>query len=288
MRNRKTPHTTTSPATDPQIPGKAVTPLTQTRLAYLDIAQGAGALHLWGVLGWHDVRLKYRRSKLGPFWLTISMGVLVGVLGTIYGSLLNAKNTDYVPYLALGFIFWSLISSLVNDAGSVFVRAQGIIKESDLPLSLHVYRVVWRNLIILAHNVVVFLIVAIIFSVWPSWVWILAAPGLVLVCITGMWVGLGLGLVSARFRDMPPIVGSVMRLSFFITPIIWMPEMWPHRTALLDFNPFYHYLEVVRAPLLGRTPALLSWFVVLGVTIVGSIVTFALFQRFRRRIAYWV
>ena len=261
---------------------------TQSLLAYHDIANGAAALRLWGVLGWHDIRLRYRRSTLGPLWLTISMGILIGVLGTIYGSLLNAKNADYVPYLSLGFIFWALISSLVNEACSVFVRAQGIIKESDLPLSLHVYRVVWRNLIILAHNAVVFIFVAIIFSRWPSWVWILAVPGLVLVCMTGMWVGLGLGLVSARFRDMPPIVSSAMRMSFFITPILWMPEMWPHRTALLDFNPFYHYLEVVRAPLLGQTPALLSWFVVFGVTIVGWIFTFVLFQRFRRRIAYWV
>ena len=180
------------------------------------------------------------------------------------------------------------MSSLVNEASSVFVRAQAVIKESDLPLSLHVYRVVWRNLIILAHNAVVFIVVAIKFSVSPSWVWLLAVPGMVLISATGIWLGLGLGLASARFRDLPPIVNSAMRISFFVTPILWMPEMWPHRSGLLDFNPFYHYLEVVRAPLLGKAPAMLSWLVVTSVTIVGAIVAFELFRRFRRRIAYWV
>ena len=260
----------------------------QTALAYLDIVAGARAFHLWGMLGWHDIRLRYRRSKIGPFWLTISMGVLVGVLSTVYGALLRVENANYVPHLALGFVAWGLISSLVNDACTVFVKAQGIIKETNLPLSMHVYRVTWRNLIILVHNAVVVIVVAILFSMRPGWVWLLSLLGLALLCATGLWVGLFLGIVAARFRDIPPIVGSVMRISFFVTPILWMPEMWPHRATFLYFNPFFHYLEVVRAPLLGQVPQMVSWLAVLGITVSGWVATFVLFRRFRRRIAYWV
>ena len=257
-------------------------------LALFDIVAGARTFQLWGMLGWHDIRLRYRRSKLGPLWLTISMGILVTVLGTVYGTLLRAENANYVPYLTLGFVIWGFISSLVNDGCTVFIRAQGIIKDVDMPLSLHVYRIAWRNLIILCHNGIVFVVVAIFFSVWPSWVGLVALPGLALLCATGMWVGMFLGMVSARFRDIPPIVGSVMRISFFVTPILWMPDMWPHRAGFLDFNPFFHFLEVVRAPLLGKVPLLTSWLVVSSITLIGWVVTFVLFRRFRRRIAYWV
>ena len=260
----------------------------QAALAVVDIVEGAKAYNLWGTLGWHDIRLRYRRSVIGPFWLTISMGVLVGVLGTVYGTLLRADIVDYVPYLALGFIFWSLISSLVTDACSVFVTAHTVIKEVALPLSLHVYRIVWRNVIILAHNAVIFIVVAIVFSVAPSWLWLMSLIGLSLLCATGMWVGLLFGLVSARYRDIPPLVSSVMRISFFVTPIIWMPEMLPQRAIFLDANPFYHFLEVVRAPLLGRHPSETSWIAVSCLTVVGWYITFVVFQRFRRRIAYWV
>ena len=267
-------------------------PVSQTELALLDIARGARARHLWGLLGWQDIRRRYRRSVLGPFWLTISMGVLVAVLGTLYGNLLKVETAVYVPHLALGLILWALISSLTTDGGAVFTGAERIIKQTNLPLSIHVYRLVWRHLLVLCHNAAIFVVVAAVFSIWPGWTGLLAVPGLVLLCLNGMWMAFFLGIVSARFRDVPPIVASVVRIAFFVTPIIWMPGLLTGRAAkmgpVLDFNPFYHFLELVRAPLLGQVPGLASWLVVSGMTLVGWWATFVLFRRYRRRIAYWV
>ena len=267
-------------------------PASQTELALLDIKRGARARHLWGLLGWQDIRRRYRRSVLGPFWLTISMGVLVAALGTLYGTLLNVEFAVYVPFLALGFVVWTLISSLVTDGCTAFTGAESIIKQTNLPLSVHVYRMVWRHVLVFCHNVAIFVVVAVVFSIWPGWTGLLALPGLVLLCLNGMWMGLFLGIISARFRDVPPIVASVIRIAFFVTPIIWMPELMPGRAAMLslvlDFNPFFHFLELVRAPLLGQTPGLVSWLAVSGMTLGGWLATFALFRRYRRRIAYWV
>ena len=260
----------------------------QRQRAIRDIVQGASATHLWGSLGWQDIRLHYRRSKLGPFWLTISMGLLVGMMSTLYGALFKIDLVRYTPFMALGFIIWTFISGMISDASRVFINAESIIKQTDLPLSMHVFRGEWRNFIILGHNAVIFLFVAVIFSVAPGWTSLLAVPGLVLLCLNGIWTGLLLGLVSARFRDVPPIVESVLRILFFLTPVIWMPDLLPDRTALLDWNPFFHFLEVVRAPLLGEVPTLRSWLMVLGVTVGGSLLTFLMYVRYRRRIAYWV
>ena len=138
------------------------------------------------------------------------------------------------------------------------------------------------------HNAAVFVVVAAVFAVWPGWTGLLALPGLLLLCLNGIWAGLLLGIVSARFRDVPPIVTSVVRICFFVTPIIWMPELLPARTLVLDANPFFHLVEVVRAPLLGQMPGLASWIAVLVMTAAGWLVTFAFFRRYRRRIAYWV
>lgn len=256
--------------------------------ALLDLFKGARSFHLWGLLGWQDVRRRYRRSLIGPFWLTISMGVLVAVLSTLYGTLLKVEIADYAPFLALGFIIWTLISGFINEGCTAFTDAGSIIKQVDLPLSIHVYRVAWRDLIIFFHNAAIFVVVAIIFSIWPGWVGLLAVPGLALLCLNGVWVGLLFGLVSARFRDVPPIMDSIVRIAFFVTPIIWMPELLPDRVMLLDFNPFYHYVELVRAPLLGRAPQLDSWFAVLGMTLGGWLVTLVMFRNYRQRLAYWV
>ena len=260
----------------------------QTELAFRDLVRGARARHLWGLLGWQDIRRRYRRSVLGPFWLTISMGVFVAALGTLYGALLRVELAEYVPYLALGFIVWTLVSSMFTEGCVAFTGAEGIIKQTTQPLSVHMYRIAWRNIIVFCHNAIIFVVVALVFSHWPGWTGLLALPGLVLVCLNGVWAGLLLGIVSARFRDVPPLVASIMRVAFFLTPIIWMPSLLPGRALLLEFNPFYHFLELVRAPLLGQVPGLVSWLAVAGMTLGGWLVTFALFRRYRWRIAYWV
>ena len=260
----------------------------QIAVALLDVIEGARAYHLWGLLGWQDIRRRYRRSIIGPFWLTISMGALVAALGLLYGTLLKVEIADYVPFLALGFIVWTLVSGLITDGCAAFTGAESIIKQVDLPLSVHVYRMVWRNLIIFFHNAAIFVVVAVIFSIWPGWTGLLALPGLALLCLNGVWVGLLFGLMSARFRDVPPIVDSIVRIAFFVTPILWMPELLPDRAVLLDFNPFFHILELVRTPLLGQAPEPASWLAVLGMTLGGWLVTFILFCYYRWRIAYWV
>lgn len=262
--------------------------LGQGARAVLDGVEGARLWQVWGLLGWQDIRQRYRRSRIGPFWLTISMGVMVGSLGLLYAGLFKLPVADYLPFLAIGFIVWGLISALITDGCSAFISAEGTIKQVRMPLSIHVYRVVWRNLIIFAHNIVIFVVVAVIFSIWPGWAGLLALPGLALVCLNGLWAGLLLGLVSARFRDVPQIVASVVQVAFFLTPIIWKPELLPERAHVLVLNPFYHFVRLVREPLLGQVPGALSWLFVLGVTVAGFAVTFAMYRRYRWRIAYWV
>ena len=264
-------------------------PESQFTLALFDLVEGARASHLWGRLGWQDIRRHYRRSILGPFWITISMGVLVAVLGTLYGGLFQVDMAVYVPYLTLGWVVWTLVSGLITDGCAAFVSASSIIQQARLPLSVHVYRGIWRNLITFFHNAVIFVAVAVLFAIWPGWVGLLAIPGLLLVCLNGVCVGIVLGIFATRFRDVPPIIASVVRIAFFVTPIIWMPELLPERALVpLAFNPFYHVLEVVRAPLLGEVPSATSWLAMIGFTLVSALVMLGMYVRFRWRIAYWL
>ena len=138
------------------------------------------------------------------------------------------------------------------------------------------------------HNMVIFVIVALAFAIWPGWAGLLAVPGLVLLCLNGMWVGLLLGLISARFRDVPQIMASVVQVAFFVTPIIWKPELLPDRSFVLSLNPFFHFVELTRTPLLGHAPEPISWLVAIGVTLSGWLATFLAYCRYRWRIAYWI
>ncbi len=254
-----------------------------------DIARGTVAWSLWTMLGWQDIRQRYRRSVLGPFWLTISMGVLVTMLGVLYASLFKMSIPEYLPFVALGFIMWGLVSGLILDGCEAFNGSADIIKQMALPLSLHVYRAIWRNIIIFFHNITIFVIVALVFSIPPSWITLLALPGLLLICINGLWIGLVLGLICARYRDVPQIVASIVQVAFFLTPVFWKPDLLSEdRFYLLDYNPFFHFLELVRQPLLGQAPNSASWLIVAGITVGGLVFALLLYRRYRSRIAYWI
>jgi ABC-2 type transport system permease protein/lipopolysaccharide transport system permease protein len=239
-------------------------------------------------MGMQDIRQRYRRSKIGPFWLTISMGVTISALGVLYGALFKLDVAEFLPYVAAGFVIWGLLSGLVLDSTRSFVAAEGLIRQLSVPLSVHVYRDIWRNLLIFAHNIWIYLAVSLWFGTFPGPIALLGLVGVAVLAFNALWLGLLLGLLSARFRDVPQIIASLVQVTFFVTPIIWKADMLPGRSFVLDLNPFYHFLHIVRAPLLGEYPSISSYGAVVVMTSVGWMLTMVVYAKYRWRIAYWV
>lgn len=261
----------------------------QFKLAAADVLHGIARYQLWMTLGWHDIRQKFRRSILGPFWLTLSTAFVLVALGFVYAAIFKMQLREYFPYLAAGVVTWTLISGLISEGCQTFIAVDGLIKQIRLPFTTHACRVVWRNFIVFLHNVVIIFVVGAIFDVWPSPASLgYLILGLALIMVNGVWLALLLGLVSARFRDIPPIVSSLLQLVFFLTPIIWHPSLLPGRRRIVEFNPFYHFVEMVRGPLLNQVPAENTWLTVVAITVIGWAMTFAILLRGRRRIAYWL
>ncbi len=251
---------------------------------------GAGRLwRLAAALGWFDIRLRYRGSMLGPFWLTLSTAVMVAALGVLYSALFKMQLHDYLPYLALSLVLWNGLGALVGDACTCFTGGEGMIRAVRMPFTLYAARVVVRNTLTLLHNVVVIIAVYAYFDVWPGWRAVGVVPGVAVWLVDGMAVCLLLGAVCARFRDIPPIVGSVMQIAFFVSPIIWKPELLTGvQRALLPLNPFYSLLEIVRAPLFGFMPDAVVWVSALGYSAMLVGLSWAVFVRVRGRLAFWV
>jgi ABC-2 type transport system permease protein len=256
--------------------------------AIADMIEGLKLWELWCSLGWHDIRQRYRRSIVGPFWLTLSMGIMVGGLAYLYAGLFGQDVESYLPYVATGIIIFSTISSLATEGSTVFIGSGTLILQLRAPLSIYVYQMLWRNLLIFAHNISIYAVVLLFVKIDLGWNFFLAFAGLFLVLLNGLWVGLTLGGLSARFRDVPLIVASVMQVAFFLTPIFWTPGSLPNRALFVHLNPFYYLIEVIRLPLLGKAPPLSMWLVVIGFNCVGALVATLFYARYRGRIAYWV
>lgn len=243
---------------------------------------------VWTILGWDDIRQRYRRSLLGPFWITLSMGVFICLLGVIYGRLFHMDTRTYLPYLAVGFIVWGFLAAVANEGCLAFLESARIIKQIKLPYSVYILRVVWRNFIVFLHNIVIFIPVAVVFKIAPNLTALYALPGLLLVCANVVWVAMLLAILTTRYRDVTPIVAAIVQIMMFATPIMWPVSSFGGDAIIAEANPVYHLIEIVRAPLLGTAPQLLSWLVAGGGAIAGSALTVALLVSKSRRMVFWL
>ena len=265
------------------------------RRAIGDLRRGWGQRELWAHLGWQDIRQRYKRSVLGPIWISISMAVTAIALGVLYAGLFGNDLSEQLPYILVGFIVWGFISGCVNEGSEVFASNVGLIRHLPAPLSVHVYRLVWRQSLFFAHNAVVYLVMLLVFPQDLGWATLTVFPALALLLVNGAWVALLLGIVTTRFRDLKPITQSFVQLLFFLTPIVWMYDdllerggAAAERARLVELNPLLHFLEIVRQPLLGQPQEPRHWIVVGVITVVGWTLALVVLRQYRARISYWV
>ncbi len=259
------------------------------RLAGQDLVRCFKGWHVWALLGVSDIRLRYKRSRFGQFWITLSMGFFVAGIGAVYGGLFHQSLHDYIPYLAVNMIVWTFIQTSISESCQAFIEASPYLRQEALPKSTFIMRVLMRNVMALGHNVIIVPLVFILFGYAPSPVALLALPGLALVLAGVFLASVSLALLCTRFRDMPQIVGNLLQLAFFVTPIMWhVEQLGPNAVYVEVLNPFAAFLRVVSEPLLGRVPAPDTYLTVAVALGVLSLVAWPCFARFRARIVYWL
>jgi ABC-type polysaccharide/polyol phosphate export permease len=253
-----------------------------------DIRAGILSWPLAHFLAWQDVKQKYRRSTLGPLWLTLSFGVQILTMGFLSAFLFTVPIARSLPYVCSGMLLWSLITQVINDGAGLFMSTARYLMQIKSPLTVFLFQAVWRNVIIAAHNAVIYIAVAAIFFVIPSSSILLWPFGVVLVLIALSWMALVVAIVSARYRDVPIMLTNLLNILFWFTPLMYFPEQLGSKRFIADYNPFTHIVALIREPLLGGTPSLSDWLVVLAVAVLGWAGTFLFFARFRARIVYWL
>lgn len=246
--------------------------------------------HLSFMLGWQDLRQAYRRSVVGPFWITAGMVVQIAAMGVVFSIIFKASSEEYIPFLAVGIIIWSFISTSLSESCNSLINSEAMIRQLELAPVIYVFRTIWKNVLTFSHHLVILPILFFVAQSPLNLNTLLTVPGLLLLMLNISWMAILLALVSARFRDVPPIVTSVLTIIFYVTPVMWFPSLLPEGTAhlVLGLNPFYHLMQIVRLPLLGQTPTAENWILSLALALAGMTIAIIAYRRLRQQVAYWV
>jgi ABC-type polysaccharide/polyol phosphate export permease len=257
--------------------------------AWRDFLQAFLMWRVWGLLGWHDIRLRYRRSVLGPFLITISMAVTIYTIGFLYSYLMKTDMRAYYPFLAAGLLIWNFVTLLLNEGTSVFIESQSYLKQIKMPYIVFVLRLIARNFIIFCHNLVVMIPIVLFFHLPVNWHTLLFFVGVLIFLGSAISLCTLVAVIGLRYRDVQQIITNLIQVTFFLSPILWQPSIIPEKYQhWVYWNPVTHYLAIMRSPLLGEAPSLMSYQVTIGLMVLGFLGVFLLFSRVRARLVYWL
>ena len=259
------------------------------KIAVKDIIGGARRNSLWIVFAWNDIKVRYIRSLLGPFWITISTALMVGLMGPLYGVLFGQPAVEYIVYLSVSFVVWTFISTTITEASQIFIVSDVYIKQIALPFSFYIYRLIARNGIIFLHNSVLLIVAFVLAQNKDEYALMLLPIGMLLVVGNLLWIATLLAILGARYRDVNQLVINIVQICFFLSPIMWKADMLPKsKQFLLLLNPLYHLVEIVRAPIIGNFVSIYSYIYTAVFMMLGMGLTLYIFARYRNRIAYWI
>lgn len=257
-------------------------------VACRDLGEAARLAPVWLHAGWIDVVWRFRRTRIGAFWHTLSLAAFVLVMGVVWSTILHQDPYHYFRYVTVSMIVWSLIASFITEGTGVLVAGQATALSMRFPYVAFAFAHVWRALLLFAHHFVFYIVVLVGTLFSPGWAIFFAIPALLLLIANGVWMSLLAGIICLRWRDLIPAIFSAMQIAIFVTPVFWPKEMLGPKLAFAaDFNPLFHLVLILRDPLLGTVPPLESWLWASVTLIVGSVVTLWVYGKQRDRMPYW-
>ena len=264
---------------------------TQTGMAALprDLLQGLRMRSVWGAFAADEIQQRYRRSVLGVAWIILSYLFFVAAIAVFFGGFSGAGARAFTNYVAIGYAAFAFLVGNVVDGCEVFKQARTWIKSTPLPYSIYIYKSIARSLFPFVLQLAAAFAIMAAFDWRPTWSMLLALPALLMFIVNAVWVQVFMGYWGARYRDIGHLVSAITRVLFFTTPILWVFE---ERTGLVrrlaEINPFTHFIEIFRTPILGAAPSAGSWWAVGAITVAGWTVTVISTRNLRYRLPYWV
>jgi ABC-type polysaccharide/polyol phosphate export permease len=246
-------------------------------------------LKMGWVMGQRGFAVLGAGQSLGRLWPTIGLAIRITFVGIIFSLVFERRTVDYVPWLATGWAVWALISSSITSAANVFSSSKGLMLSLPIPKEAFLVKVVVTQLLLLIQNMALVLFVVVVSGVPVNISFLLCVPGVLLTSMFLIGVGFFFAPLVARYKDLGPLISSIVGVMFFTLPIMWKLEDIKSDLVqlVLGLNPLYHYLQIVRLPLLSEVPTDMNYLLATVGAFLALIVGTAVMNHTRDKIVYW-
>jgi len=254
-----------------------------------EILGGARNWRVWHLLGLNDLRNRYARSRFGQLWLTLSTAVMIGVLSIVWSLLWQQPLRELMPFIGIGLIIWNFLAQVLTECTSIFGAHGNYYRNQKMNFSVSIYSVIYRNALILAHNLIVIVVLIVALGVPVNWYLLQIVPALVLTCIMMAWAGYVIAMTCVRYRDVIQLISTWLMVWFFVTPVMWKPDfLSPQYRFIIDYNPLAQFLELLRNPFLGEPVSGHTWITTIAITLGGGLLALPVIGYYQRRVIFWM
>ena len=254
-----------------------------------ELIGGARNWRVWHLLGLYELRHRYARSWFGQFWLVLSNAMMIGGLGLVWSLLWKQPLQGLMPFLGISLIMWHFMTQVLTECTMILTTDAKYYRNQKMNFSVSIYSVVYKNTLILAHNLVIIFALISIFRVPMNWYLLQIIPAFVVTWIMLLWVGYVTAMASARYRDIIQLITTWLMVWFFVTPVMWMPDTLPREYHfIIDYNPLAQFVELLRAPFLGQPVSAYTWFVTIVTALGGCMLALPVIGRYQRRVIFWI
>ena len=261
----------------------------KNNLAAKDFIFSIKNYYSWSYLSYFDLKLKYRRTFLGPWWVVLGIAISATAMCFLWSTIFSLDWKSYLTYLFSGFIIWMWISQQIIDAPEVFSDAAQYIKAYPNNPLFYVFRHCFSSFLLFLHHIPLIILISLFVNHKIDLIVLFSLPlGLLIVFINSILFSSNIGMLAARYRDIDPLIKSLMPPMLLLTPVLWKPEMLGAYLSYVYINPFTYFVGILRNDLIGLDFDIYIWIGALIITIFQLLFFLILYSKKNKRIVFWV
>jgi ABC-type polysaccharide/polyol phosphate export permease len=246
--------------------------------------------YFWFALVRIDLRTRYRRSVLGIAWSLLNPLAMTAVLCVVFHTVFHVDAREYGPFLLTGLAFWSFVSAVIAQGSLSFLQNSAYICQVPAPVAIYPL----RTTLAAGFHFLIALAVALLFAriarpEGSALTLVSLVPTLLMLFILGWSLAILAAFANVYFPDSQHLLEVGLQIVFYMTPIIYPPEVLRNNPllGLLSYNPLATLVGLVRDPILkGQVPGVEQYALAMAAVTLAACAASLTVARLRDRLVF--